>query len=39
MSDLNPRPTDSKSDDLPTELTGHTVTMWKHLYLTVKVKS
>ena len=27
------------SDALPTELTGHTVTTWKNMYLTVKVSS
>ena len=26
-------------DALPTELTGHTVTTWKNMYLTVKVSS
>ena len=28
-----------KSDALPTELTGHTVTTRKNIYLTVKVSS
>ena len=39
MRDLNPRPSDSKFDGLPTELTGHTVTNWKNMYITVKVSS
>ena len=39
MRDLNPRPSDYKSDALPTELTGHTITTWKNMYLTVKVSS
>ena len=39
MSDLNPRSSDKKSEALPTELIGHTVTTWKNMYLTVKVSS
>ena len=39
MRDLNPRPSDYKSDALPTELTGHTTITWKNMYLTVKVSS
>ena len=37
MRDFNPRHSDS--DALPTELTGHTVTTWKNMYLTNKVSS
>ena len=39
MRDLNPRPSDERSDALPTELTGHTTITWKNIYLTVKVSS
>ena len=39
MRDLNQRPSDSKFDALPTELTGHTTITWKNMYLTVKVSS
>ena len=39
MRDLNPRPSDQKSDGLPTELTGHIVTTWKNIYITVKASS
>ena len=39
MRALNPRHSGQKSDALPTELTGHTVTTWKNMYLTVKVSS
>ena len=39
MRDLNPRHSNQKSDALPTELTGHTVTTRKNIYLTVKVSS
>ena len=39
MRDLKPRPSDYKSDALPTELTGHTTITWKNIYLTVKVSS
>ena len=39
MRDLNPRPSDENSDALPTELTGHKVTIRKNMYLTVKVSS
>ena len=39
MTDLNPRPSDKKSDALPTELTGHTLRTWKNIYITVKVSS
>ena len=37
MKDLNPRHANQKSDALPTELTGHTVTTRENIYLTVKV--
>ena len=39
MRDLNPRSSDQKSEALPTELIGHTVTTRKNIYLTVKVSS
>ena len=39
MTDLNRRPSDSKSDALPTELTGYAETTRKNMYLTVKVSS
>ena len=37
MKDLNPRPSNSKSEALPTELTGHTLKTWKNMFITVKV--
>ena len=37
MRDLNPRFSDLKYEALPTKLTGHTVTAWKNMYITVKV--
>ena len=39
MTNLNPRPSDFKSDALLTEQTGHTVTTRKNMYLTVKISS
>ena len=36
---LNPRNSNQKPHTLPTELTGHTVTTRKNIYLTVKVSS
>ena len=39
MTNLNPRTSDFKSDALPTEQTGHTVTTRKNMYLTVKISS
>ena len=39
MRDLNPRSSDQKSEALPAELIGHTVTTWKNMYLPVKVSS
>ena len=39
MTDLNRRPSDCKSDALPTELTGCAGTTRKNMYLTVKVSS
>ena len=37
MSALNPRHSNQKSDALPTEPNGHTVTDRKNIYPTVKV--
>ena len=39
MRDLKPRSLDQKSEDLPTELIGHTTLTWKNMYLPVKVSS
>ena len=39
MRGLNPRPSNKKSDALPTELTGETITAWKNIYITVKASS
>ena len=39
MRNVKPRSADQKSEALPTELIGHTVTTWKYMYLPVNVSS